>query len=127
MKILLDTNALIWWLTDNPKLGSRARSLIADPENSVATSIVCLWEISIKWRVKKMDNPGSYFALLLEDQRIGMLPIRPEHLAALEGLPFHHGDPYDHMVLAQAKVEEACVMTSDQRMADYDIRVIGVS
>tara|TARA_R110000782_G_scaffold78276_8_gene155433 strand:- start:86825 stop:87208 length:384 start_codon:yes stop_codon:yes gene_type:complete len=127
MKLLLDTNALIWWLTDNPKLGRRARAMIADPRNSVTTSIVCLWEISIKWRVSKMDNPGTYFANLLEEQRIELIPMTSEHLAAFEQLPFLHPDPYDHMILAQAQVEEARIMTSDQRMADYKIPCVGVA
>ncbi len=127
MRLLLDTNALIWWLTDDPKLGRRARALISDPENTVATSIVSLWEISIKWRVNKMDQPGSHFAALLEEQRIAILPVETAHLAALEELPFHHGDPYDHMVLAQAKVEGAAIITSDRRMADSDIPCISVA
>jgi PIN domain nuclease of toxin-antitoxin system len=74
-----------------------------------------------------VDWPGSHFAALLEDQRIDILPIEIAHLAALEELPFHHGDPYDHMVLAQARVEGASIITSDRRMADYDIPCISVA
>ena len=127
MRLLLDTNALIWWLTDQPKLGHRGRALIADCENSVMTSIVSLWEISIKWRVGKMTQPGTFFARLLREQGIACLPITNDHLAALEELPFHHGDPYDHMILAQAKVEGATLMTSDRILAAYDIPCIGVA
>jgi PIN domain nuclease of toxin-antitoxin system len=127
MKLLLDTNALIWWLIDDPSLGRRARARIADPRNQIMTSIVCLWEISIKWRVHKFDQPGTYFSGLIEEQGIGLLGVSPAHLAALEDLPFYHGDPYDHMVLAQARVEGASIMTSDRRMTDYGVPCVGVA
>lgn len=127
MRLLLDTNALIWWLTDNPKLGPKARHLIASPQNEIATSIVSLWEISIKWRVGKMDRRGTDFGILLEQQDIELLQITQDHLAALEVLPFHHGDPYDHLILAQAKVEGARIITSDRQMSAYDIPCIGIA
>jgi PIN domain nuclease of toxin-antitoxin system len=126
MKLLLDTNALIWWCEDNPKLGSRARALIADPQNQVMTSIVSIWEISLKWRVGKMHLLGSDVAEQLEEEGISILPLTPVHFKSLESLEFHHGDPFDHLILAQAQVEGAVVMTSDAIMQEYGVRCVGI-
>jgi PIN domain nuclease of toxin-antitoxin system len=126
MKLLLDTNALIWWCEDNPKLGPRARALIADPQNQVMTSIVSIWEISLKWRVGKMHLLGSDVAEQLEDEGILLLPLTPEHFKSLESLEFHHSDPFDHLILAQTQVEDAVLMTSDAIMKDYGVRCVGI-
>jgi PIN domain nuclease of toxin-antitoxin system len=126
MKLLLDTNALIWWCEDNPKLGPRARALIADPQNQVMTSIVSIWEISLKWRVGKMHLLGSDVAEQLEDEGILLLPLTPEHFKSLESLEFHHSDPFDHLILAQTQVEDAVLMTSDAVMKDYGVRCVGI-
>ena len=72
MRLLLDTHALIWWLEDSPRLGPVSRALIADADNDVLTSILSLWEITIKWRVGKMERSGSHFGDLLDDQRMGI-------------------------------------------------------
>ncbi len=124
MKILLDTNALIWWLKDDPKLGSRARALLADGRHELLTSIVSLWELTIKWRIGKLEHRGSVFADLLAEQNIGLLLINPRHFAVLESLPAHHKDPFDHLILAQAKLENAWLMTSDPHMSDYGVECI---
>ncbi len=126
MKLLLDTHVLIWWLEDNPRLGPRARNLIANPANQVMTSIVSLWEISLKWRVGKMPLTGSSLAEQITDEDIALLPIMPEHFTALEALEFHHGDPFDHMILAQAQCDGATLMTHDAHMPLYGVRCVGV-
>lgn len=127
MKLLLDTNALIWWLEDSPRLGPRARALIADADNVMLASIVSLWEIAVKWRVGKMHLPATRFADLLADQNVSLLGLEQQHIAAVESLAFHHGDPFDHIILAQAKVEGARIITSDRIMTAYGVPCIGVS
>jgi PIN domain nuclease of toxin-antitoxin system len=127
MKLLLDTHALMWWLEDDPRLGPRARQRLADPDNEVIASIVSLWEIALKWRVGKMHLPGSAFAPLLDEQGVALLTVERPHIEALEGLAFHHGDPFDHLILAQAVAEGATVMTKDRQMAQYGVPCIGVS
>jgi PIN domain nuclease of toxin-antitoxin system len=124
VKLILDTNALIWWLKDNSKLGPRARAILADPSNNLLTSIVSLWELSLKWRVGKLEHKGSTFIPLLASQNVTLLDIEPHHFAVLEGLPVHHGDPYDHMILAQAQAEGATIITSDRYMSLYGVRCI---
>ncbi len=127
MKLLLDTNALIWWMEDNPKLGPRVRRLIADRANDVLVSIASPWEISIKYRIEKMEQCGSAILNALGEEKMTVLGITPAHLEALEGLPRHHRDPFDHIILAQAKVEGARIITSDRIMTAYGVPCIGVS
>lgn len=127
MKLLLDTNALIWWMEDNPNLGPRARQLIADRANDVFVSIASPWEISIKYRIEKMEQCGSAILNALGEEKMTVLGITSAHLEALEGLPRHHRDPFDHIILAQAKVEGARIITSDRIMTAYGVPCIGVS
>lgn len=127
MRLLLDTNALIWWLEDHPRLGQKARAIIADAGTEVMASVVSLWEIAIKWRVREMHAPATAFADLLAEQNVALLGVESAHLRSLEELPFHHGDPFDHMILAQAKVEGATVMTSDRQFVAYGIACIGTA
>ena len=124
MRLLLDTHALIWWLGDAPRLGAMARALIADPDNEVVISAVSLWEITIKWRVGKLEHPGSHFGALLRDQRFDILPITFDHVRRLDGLAFHHGDPFDHLILAQAQHERATIVTADRQMTRYGLPCI---
>ncbi|MEQ1510797.1 MAG: type II toxin-antitoxin system VapC family toxin [Sphingopyxis sp.] len=126
MKLLLDTNALIWWLRDDPRLGPRVKQLIADEESKILVSIVSLWEISMKWRVGKLEYAGSTFLEALEAEEIEPLAIATDHLLALETLGMHHKDPFDHLIIAQAKVERAIIITSDREMAAYGVPCIGV-
>ena len=122
MKLLLDTNALIWWLKDDASLGSKARAMIAGGDNELLVSIISLWEVTIKFRVGKMEFLGSSFLDALASEGIVPLLPTPEHLIALEGLPVHHKDPFDHLIIAQALVEDATIITSDRVFVDYGVR-----
>ena len=126
MRILLDTDALIWWMEDKPMLGSRARALLANPANIVLGSVVSMWEITMKWRTGKHPLPGSPYGEFLAAQGIALLPVTADHIAAVERLAFDHRDPFDHLILAQAAAENAVVMTSDAAMATYGIRCLPV-
>ena len=124
MKVLLDTNALIWWFTDNPRLGAKARSIVEDAATIVLVSTVSLWEITIKWRIGKMEFSGTSLVGQLDQAGMQLVSVSPLHLFAIEGLAFHHRDPFDHLILAQAKVEGASIITSDDAMARYGIPCI---
>lgn len=124
MRFLLDTNALIWWLEDSPRLGPVAKALISDSANETLTSVVSLWEITVKWRVGKLERSGSYFGALLRDQQIELLSITSEDIRTLEELPLHHGDPFDHLILAQAQSAKLALITSDRQMSAYGIPCI---
>jgi PIN domain nuclease of toxin-antitoxin system len=121
MKLLLDTHALLWWLQDNPNLGPRARALIADADNELAVSIASPWEISIKHRTGKLDESGSVILRWLESEKIEVIQLTPEHLEEIEKLPVLHRDPFDHVIIAQAKVVGATIITNDHRMPSYGV------
>ena len=124
MRLLLDTQALLWWLRDDPRLGPRSRGLIADRSNDVLASVVSLWEITVKFRVGKLAERGSAIWPEVADEGFGMLGVTEAHLAELDDLPRHHGDPFDHLILAQAKAEGATVITSDRHMTRYGVACI---
>lgn len=127
MKLLLDTHVLLWWLGDNPRLRPRARAAIADPNVTVLVSVASGWELSVKYRLGKSAELGSLILHQAADEGFQLVAVKREHLAALERLPRvnGHGDPFDLLLLAQALVEDAQLMTSDRMMPEYGIRCIG--
>jgi PIN domain nuclease of toxin-antitoxin system len=127
VKILLDTNALIWWMEDSPRLGPKARNLIANPAHLTIATVVSIWEITMKWRVDKHPLAGSHYAQFAAEEGITLMTVTPDHIAALELLPFHHKDPFDHLIVAQAKVESARLMTSDAHMHNYGVECISTN
>ncbi|MCJ2092461.1 type II toxin-antitoxin system VapC family toxin [Methylobacterium sp. J-072] len=125
MRLLLDTHALLWWLSDSDDLGQQARALIADPGNDVLVSVASLWEIVVKVRIGKLQaDIEDIDAALARDQFV-RLDIRPAHLAVLGGLPKHpdHRDPFDHLLIAQAISEDATFVSEDRHAPRYPVRV----
>jgi PIN domain nuclease of toxin-antitoxin system len=121
VKLLIDTNVIIWWMADDPALGRRARALLSDPSSIIFASLVSIWEITMKWRVGKLPAPGSTHAEFLTDEGATLLDITTAHFDALEALPQHHKDPFDHLLIAQAQVEGARILTSDREMTQYGV------
>jgi PIN domain nuclease of toxin-antitoxin system len=121
MKILIDTHILLWWLADDPKLTPRSRAVISDPENRVLVSQVSLWETAIKQRVGKLQVGPSDIFPRLPEFGLDLLPLDNAHLLALESLPVRHGDPFDHLLLAQALHEKAVLMSADRIMQQYGV------
>ena len=122
MRLLLDTNALLWWLADEG-LAAEARDAIADPENLVAVSAVSAWEISIKKALGKLVAPDD---LEHQIQAGGFtpLPITITHGVAAGQLERHHDDPFDRMLIAQALTEGLTVITRDKRFNDYSVALL---
>lgn len=127
LKILLDTNALIWWMEDSPRLGQKARNLLANPSNTVIATVVSLWEITMKWRIGKHPLAGSPYGRFIRDEGLELISVSPDHIEALELLPLLHRDPFDHLILAQAKLEMAQLMTSDAHMSNYGVPCINTN
>lgn len=127
MRLLLDTHALLWWLSDDDQLGQYVRDLIADPANDVLVSVVSLWEIQVKVRAGKLtaDMPGILKEI--EAQAFELLPISQAHLVHLGTLPAHHKDPFDHLLIAQAIVEAAIFVSEDRHIPDYAVQVVTCS
>jgi PIN domain nuclease of toxin-antitoxin system len=127
MKLLLDTHALLWWLSDDSRLGARARALIADPGNDVLVSVATFWEIVVKVRVGKLAAEIGAIVDACARQGFVCLDIRPSHLRTLGTLPMHHRDPFDHLLIAQAVTEGAIFVSQDQHAAHYPLQTIACS
>jgi PIN domain nuclease of toxin-antitoxin system len=121
VRLLLDTHVLIWWLRSDHKLNPKVRAAVGDPTNTVLISVASAWEMSVKFRIGKLDERGSNAWRDAESSGFTLLPITASHLAELEMLPRRHGDPFDHLILAQAKAEGATVVTSDRAMLYYGV------
>jgi PIN domain nuclease of toxin-antitoxin system len=123
VKLLLDTHILLWWLRDNPKLGVQTRRVIADPRAEPMVSIASFWELSIKARIGKLAEFGSLLMAEATSQGFGILQLQPRHLAVLEGLTKvpGHNDPFDHLIVAQAKAENAILITGDKQLRSYGV------
>lgn len=131
MKLLLDTHIALWAVTDAPKLGSVARQLILSPENSVHVSAASLWEIAIKYalsagRPGDMPVSSERAAELFALSDYQALPIDWAHAQAVSALPSvkSHADPFDRMLVAQARCEAMVLLTRDCAVADYGDRVM---
>ena len=123
MNLLIDTHVLLWWLDDNPSLSKKARTVISDGKNPVFVSAVVIWEIRVKEALGKLKIPGN-FREVLENQPFEMLDITAEHAHAIGELPSHHRDPFDRMLIAQAKVEGLILVTHDMNLKKYKIPII---
>lgn len=125
MKLLLDTHALLWWLADDPRLGHDARRAIEDPTNQILVSDVSLWEIAIKVGIGKLRVDVGAAVEAIRSRGLEQLGLRPPHLTTLAALERHHRDPFDHMLVAQALVEGATLMTDDAQLTAYPIARTG--
>lgn len=120
MRLLIDTHAALWLLADDERLSRRADELLADTSNEVLLSAAVVWEVAIKQSLGKLDAPEGFAGLLLEGGAVG-LAISIEHANAVHSLPWHHRDPFDRMLVAQAALEDAVILSNDQRLQSYDI------
>lgn len=128
MNLLLDTHVALWAITDNPSLSGKAREFILAPRSTVWVSSVSIWEIAIKHSLGGGEMPVSGQAALRYFREAGyrLLAIEPEHAAAVEGLPDHHQDPFDRLLVAQAMVEPMRLLTHDATVARYSDTIIFV-
>jgi PIN domain nuclease of toxin-antitoxin system len=124
VRFLLDTNAFIWALEDNPRLGRKARSLITDTSNDVIFSVVSVWEVLIKARVGKTHLNWRKLTGAAAEAGFERIGVEMAHLAALADLPYHHRDPFDHLILATATAEKATLITSDGDMLRYGVPIV---
>ena len=124
MRLLLDTHALLWSLNDDRALGPKARALIADPSNDVLVSTVSLWEIVLKMRVGKLDADLEEIDAAIDAQGFDRLDISLMHLVELTGLPQHHRDHFDHLLIAQARSERLTLVSQDAHFPAYDVALV---
>lgn len=122
MRLLLDTHALLWWLADEG-LARPARDAIAEPANEIAVSAASAWEISIKKALGRLDAPDD-LEPQLEASGFDALPITIAHGLAAGALPRHHEDPFDRLLIAQARIEGLTIVTRDARFKEYDVALL---
>jgi PIN domain nuclease of toxin-antitoxin system len=123
MRLLLDANALVWWVTDSPRLTARSRAAIADATNEVVVGIGALWELAIKRALQKLHFPFD-FETVLREENFQVLPINFAHLRSFDSLPRHHRDPFDRLLIAQGLTEGIPIATGDRRFAAYGVQVV---
>jgi len=127
MRALLDTHTFIWWVTDDSRLSSTARHIIADSENTLFLSAASAWEIVIKVRLGKLDlpePPETYIPSRLAVNRFESLPIKMVHALQVINLPDLHRDPFDRIIIAQSQFEKLPIITVDSLITRYPIDVI---
>ena len=128
MRVLLDTHLLLWALSQPSKLSSAIRKQIISAE--VYVSAASIWEISIKSSLRRLELSGLLLEKIPEDlERHGFsaLPINFRHALAVHDLPFHHSDPFDRMLIAQAQCEDLVLLTADPSIMAYDVRTLDAS
>jgi PIN domain nuclease of toxin-antitoxin system len=126
MRLLLDTHALIWAVTEPEKLSRRARELLGDSENELVVSSVSAVELAIKTRLGRLPTlamPVHAFMQAAIDRLPAVeLPLTAAHCAEIEDFPDHHSDPFDWMLIAQARVEGLTLLTNDRSIRLYEVR-----
>jgi len=120
MRLMLDTSALLWWLSGDKNLGATARAAIADPENEVFVSSASAWEISVKRASGKL-NASFDIASAIQQNYFVELPIEVAHAVTAGELPRHHKDPFDRMLVAQAQLEHLTLVADDTELAKYEV------
>jgi PIN domain nuclease of toxin-antitoxin system len=122
VRLLPDTHAALWLLADDERLSPRAGELLSNSTNEVMLSAAVVWEVEIKRSLGKLEVPDGFGELLLE-AGADALPVTVEHVTAVGSLPWHHRDPFDRMLVAQARIEKAVLLSSDEALRAYAVPV----
>lgn len=127
MRLLLDTHVWLWWFASPEKLAPNVRTRIGDPANEIIVSAASAWEVSIKYALGKLSFPGLPDVLVFRtfgEQQMMPLAISHEHALRIATLPFHHRDPFDRVLIAQAQMEDVPIITADERLLPYDVEIV---
>lgn len=126
MDLLIDTHVLLWTLLDDGRIKPSVRAWLANGENRVYVSLASLWEISTKYAQRRLKLPGGFDFVLqfMEEWRMETLPVTLQHVRAASALPFHHGDPFDRMLVAQANIEHLRLVSADPKVHLYNVDIL---
>jgi PIN domain nuclease of toxin-antitoxin system len=127
MRLLFDIHTFIWWDSAPGQLSSKVLELCHDPANTLLLSVVSVWEIQIKAQVGKLTLHGPLAELVTQQQAdndVELLPVLLQHVLGLDALPLHHRDPFDRLLLAQAQIEGAVLLSRDEVFGQYNIPVV---
>lgn len=125
MRLLIDTHIFIWYISNDSKLSTTARTLIDDENNEILLSIASIWEMAIKYSLGKLCLVIPFECLIpqqLDINAIELLHIDINHLVVVSTLPFHHKDPFDRLLIAQAIAEKLPIISADSAFDNYLIR-----
>ena len=127
MKYLLDTHAFLWFVSDDKRLSSKAKSIIQDSSNEIYFSAASAWEMSIKAKLGRLKfgrNLESFIIEQLTANSFGPLAITIPHSLYTEKLPQIHKDPFDRMMISQTKVENMVLITGDKKIREYKVSIV---
>jgi PIN domain nuclease of toxin-antitoxin system len=127
VRVLVDTHSFLWELLGDKRSSKNAIRILGSEDNELLFSMVSLWEIAINMRLGRMHGLGSSVAYVRDmagEYAMEILPVRYEHILALETLPLHHRDPFDRMLIAQGIAEGVPVLTNDAKFKLYDGKVV---
>ena len=127
MTLIIDTHCWLWWLTEPHRLAKEALAVLKNPDNIVLLSSVSSWEIAIKYSLGKLrlpEPPESFVPSRMERDGLASLPVHHSHTLMTASLPYHHRDPFDRLLVAQAIVERIPIMTVDPNIGLYDVEVV---
>ncbi len=127
MRVLLDTNVAIWLAADPTVLRFEVVELLRDDGTDLVLSAVVGWEAAITWRSGKLklpEHPRTWIARLAGEFGTRALPVTETHVVEVADLPDHHGDPFDRLLIAQARVENIPIVTAGRSFGRYDVEVI---
>ena len=119
MRCLLDTQVMLWWLLDDPRLGAESRQLLAS--RPCLVSVASIWEVAIKHRIGKLEVSPVVFRNQSIAAGADLLPVLDSHVIETAQLPLLHQDPFDRLLIAQARVEGLMAVSSDRQWVGYDV------
>ncbi len=127
MRLLFDTHSFMWWDSSSVRLPAHVRALCHDRSNTLLLSVASAWEIQIKVQLGKLQLPGPLQDVIAHHEQTNqmrLLPVTLDHVLALQGLPHHHRDPFDRLLVAVALAENAVLMTNDPIMSQYPVQIV---
>ena len=126
MDYLLDTHAIIWFITDDKKLPSKCKEIIENTENNCFVSLSSYWEIAIKHSLDKLtlNTDLRKVFTIIQESLITKLPINEEHILTSSKQEFHHRDPFDRLIIAQAITENLTILSIDSQFSKYPVKVM---
>jgi len=122
VRLLADTHAALWLLGEDARLSAHADELLTDPANEILLSAAVVWEVAIKRSLGKLDAPDGFARQMLDGGAVP-LSVSIEHAQAVRRLPWHHRDPFDRLLIAQASLEHAVIVSADDGLRPYGVDV----
>lgn len=127
MRLLLDTHVWLWMVTSPERLSHEAAEVLRDERNELLLSAASVWEMAIKYRLGKLplpEPPSRWVPPRLVRDNVQSLPVEHHHAAHVADLPIQHRDPFDRLLIAQARLEKLKLVTADPLLAQYDVELL---